>query len=460
MPENKRHKLFHLMPDSAYRKENVEHILHIGGANGIFGSSDSGFDSLAEPIRILILRLLSVHYVGTLHVNKVQGGSIELSIPDPDLLKEDGPKELNSRHLYINLTKCVAKAKPYPYVARCVKSGKVWSVNDLLSYTPLFERKDTLGWNPMDYKRILTNRLTINGGMSTTVDGELDLNAKLIEPGTIIPITDLPKDHPAVEYLLNRGYNLEKLYKQFECGYCIKENPQFKHIYGRDDDIAISSFNPIKTFTPQGRIVFFNRIDGHLTLWQARIIEQNVGNQKFYYCESGEESTVPTGWVQVAAINPITGKYEPAWNIPNKAIKKKYIIAPGAKASLNLFGFDAAVAWNKEHNTTKPIIGICEGILDAARLGPPFCAIMGASLSAGQIRLIANRFGGGILYYVPDHDEAGSAMEESISKSSLLQQNLDKIEKVAYPMEYKDVGDINDPQIVETIVNQLFIEKK
>ena len=58
---------------------------------------------LSQQIQRLLTRLLMIHYTGKLHV--IDSNHVELSIPDPELLQEDGPKELSSKHLYINLSK-------------------------------------------------------------------------------------------------------------------------------------------------------------------------------------------------------------------------------------------------------------------------------------------------------------------------------------------------------------------
>ena len=54
--------------------------------------------------QIMITKLLQIHFTGKLHISGASR-DIELSIPDPELLINDGPKELYSKHLYVNITK-------------------------------------------------------------------------------------------------------------------------------------------------------------------------------------------------------------------------------------------------------------------------------------------------------------------------------------------------------------------
>ena len=58
--------------------------------------------TLHDDYKRLITNLLNVHATGMLHYS-VATNSFELRIPDPVLLVQDGFKELNSKHLYINL---------------------------------------------------------------------------------------------------------------------------------------------------------------------------------------------------------------------------------------------------------------------------------------------------------------------------------------------------------------------
>ena len=444
----KRFPIFPLMPDDVFVNKSGK----ILNEENLFNTELAS--KLPKDVKVLIGRLLSVHYTGTLHKHPslVNPGEeeIELSIPDPELLKHDGPKELRSQHLYVNLTKYIKG--DHKAAARSVKTGQFYYIDKLLTMTPLLDREAELGWNPSRYTRHIKTRLSTFGinGFGSEDNEDISITSDIISPGELIPITELPADHPAVLYLRARGYNIKALEEQFNCSYCVKENPQFKHIYGRDSEEKMAEFNPLICASPEGRIVFFSEHFGLKAIWQARVIEQTLGEKKYFF--DGQH------YQCVALKDNISGKFsKPAPLFPLSTSKRKYVIAPGGKASNCLLGFDAAIKWNKDNKTIRKVIGICEGVLDAARLGPPFCSIMGAHISNGQMKTIVDNFDK--IYYICDHDKAGESLKTSIEYHPLV-SHLDYVEELTYPDVYKDVGEI-DPtttNIIDQIKSKLLTE--
>ena len=442
----KRFGLFPLLPDEAF---NID----FKNDTSVVLQNCETADRLPNNIKVLIARLLSVHYVGTLHTHKSATSSVpdvELSIPDPELLKTDGPKELRSQHLYVNLSKYLNEG--HKAAAHCVKTRKHYYVDSLLQMKPLLDRTSELGWDPSRYTRHIKQRLLIPSLMGDAEEEASEITTDIISPGTLIPITQLPSTHPAIMYLNSRGYtDLESLENQFSCGFCSEENPQFKHIFGRDTASAKANFDPITYPSPQGRIVFFAKHFGVNALWQARVIEFVAGDDKFYYYHDAHDLS-KCGLRLVAKYNSELKKFVAVPGVSNSAIKKKYVIAPGAKASQCLIGFDAALEWNKKHNTIKKVIGLCEGVLDAARLGPPFCSIMGAGVSNGQLYTIANTFDK--VYFACDHDDAGNALRDTLVDNPII--SLLELEEVNYPSCYKDLGEMkSDYQYLINIKNRI-----
>ena len=255
--DTKRYPLFPLMPDDVFLSKSGK----IHNSENLFNNELA--ERLPKTIKVLIGRLLAIHYTGTLHKHpsstKPGEDEIELTIPDPDLLKSDGPKELRSQHLYVNLTKY--SEDDHKAAARSVKTGKFYYIDDLLSMTPISERGTELGWDPNRYMKHIKNRLSTFGlNASNITDEDGAITSDIISPGELIPLTDLPSDHAAVLYLKSRGYDIKQLQEQFDCGYCVKENPQFKHIFGRDSEDRIKEFNRITIGSIEEMQIFIEKV--------------------------------------------------------------------------------------------------------------------------------------------------------------------------------------------------------
>jgi DNA primase len=76
-------------------------------------------------------------------------------------------------------------------------------------------------------------------------------------------------------------------------------------------------------------------------------------------------------------------------------------------------GYDAARDFNAAHPGKKRWCFVCEGPLDAGRLGPPAVAVCGKFFSEEQAGLLADAFD--VLIVVPDNDAAGSKLPEYVA---------------------------------------------
>lgn len=52
-------------------------------------------------------------------------------------------------------------------------------------------------------------------------------------PGSVVPITWLPVDHPAREYLTGRGCDVQRLWDLFRVQYCVQAHPRYSRCTGR-----------------------------------------------------------------------------------------------------------------------------------------------------------------------------------------------------------------------------------
>lgn len=401
---------------------------------------------LSQQIQRLLTRLLMIHYTGKLHV--IDSNHVELSIPDPELLQEDGPKELSSKHLYINLSKFAAEG--HNHAARCVKTNKFYNIKDLLEMRPIEMRhrdrsyKWYLSWDPEPFLKNYKNKDILSAAM---VFGDTSPSESTwVSPGELIPVDALPVNHPAVAYLNDRGFtDMTSLVKQFNTSFCVKENPQLKHLkLGKDTKDYV--VDPFKFFTPQGCLIFTALQLGKPKLWQARVLDRQVGNDKLLYAHFVDDPYGRISGYYKVAEKDSQGKFIPIEGVYPSIAKKKYYLSPGSKAGNVLMGFDAAREFNLERTPGSRVIGLCEGVMDAARMGPPFCAYLGGSLSVGQLKLISNGMFDRIILAV-DHDTVGNSTASKLRRSISMLGGI-SVDELDYPLAYKDLGEIMDQNII------------
>ena len=275
-----------------------------------------------------------------------------------------------------------------------------------------------------------------------------DGNGNLVppDPGDVVPINTLPPLHPATEYLLSRNFNLDSLYKQLGCSYCITEAPEnpAKGIYYKK---LPSNFRD----TPQGRIIFYAHVNKVQVGWQARIIERVSDDAKHYW------HPYYNRWVAMERKNE-AGKWEaiPEMEIrrPNYSLlwkPSKYKTAFGMARNDVLMGYDAAVDFNKTLNLKAPTVFLAEGPLDAGRIGPGCLALLGKYLSDKHAELLLRRFKK--LVYFADNDKAG--MEATARIKSVFSGKNIKVIFAKVPEPYKDLGEMPNLDAITLAYNYL-----
>lgn len=389
--------------------------------------------NLNKDYQNLISKLLQIHGTGMLHYSP-STSSYELRIPDPILLNNDGPKELFSRHLYINLTKYIEQN--HGAAARCVKNGKVYRIIELLNnYRPLKERG--YYWDVDKFLGKCKSRLFIPRDINSNAT-----SCNVAPPGDVIPITELPSDHPAILYLKSRNFSdemIKDLYKQFETSFCISESKGASYF---DEYHGLGK-------SPKGKLIFFVNHFGENKGWQSRVIEKVEGNTKYYYTFYNQDDP-RNGWVPVATYDHIDKTYKTFPRVPTTLLKHKYVIAYGTRKSECILGLDAALRFNKDRK--EKYIIITEGALDAGKLGIPACCVFGNRISVAQCKLIVNNFDR--VYYALDHDLAGNTLEISIQET-LMALGFSNFAKIEYPSQFKDIGEIDDVSIIQKLKEKL-----
>lgn len=139
------------------------------------------------------------------------------------------------------------------FLARCYK-------NDCLAVEGRSLQLEQIIFGP---GRKLIKRIAVRMGDVVPDAETLDV------PGTIIPLTELPHNHAAVEYLTGRGFDIAELSEVYKVGFCVEAQPRYRHMNNR---IYIPSY--------------FN---GRLVVFQGRNV-RSVGKDPMKYYTQGKKS--------------------------------------------------------------------------------------------------------------------------------------------------------------------------
>jgi hypothetical protein len=313
-----------------------------------------------------------------------ESSGLQFYIACPDCLKSDGESELYKMHLAIGVDRYLSG---YTGAAQCMKTGKTFFIDELTLWVPLQKR----GYEPGPGK-------IIDQAMTTTEFLEPDEQGRMVpkSPGETVPLSQLPLDHPAMIYLHSRQFNPAELEHQFNASFCVQERKEIR--YRR----LLGGFRA----TPRGRIIFEIRINGIRRGWQGRVLEMSDEHRLYYLHPYSEQ------WVAVKYRNTITGSWDPLEGFEDFDMPK-YIAAHGMRRNSVVMGYDSACAFNTARPGKKSWCFVCEGPLDAGRLGPPAVAVCGKFFSEEQAGLLADAFD--VLIVTPDNDAAGSKLPEYVA---------------------------------------------
>jgi hypothetical protein len=353
---------------------------------------------------LLAQRLAQRH--GNVRITLEEGG-IHLYMASPECLRRYGGQELTKMHLAVNADKYHKNNEDWS--ALCMKTDRPYKVSELLETRPLAQR-GFIGTSNQIFKKDWKENM------------ELDANGDLVpkSAGTvIIPLDALPTSHHSVQYVHSRGFSVSSLCQQFDMHYSYEERSDIHYRYLGHGFRA----------TPQERIVFYINVHGKRRGWQARILEFVEDDIKYYFHPYRREWTpiekkVDGKWVEIDPDPSFS------WN------PARYIIAHGASRNDVLLGFDACLQFNKKRDLR--VIGLTEGPFDAARLGVPFCAVMGKHFSSKQLNLCK---GFDLIILAMQNDEASERLKDSVVSRASIHKL--KVVTVRPPAEYKDFGDMS-----------------
>ena len=326
-------------------------------------------------------------------------------MPCPDCLDHDGSQEIHKKHLAVNASKYLELGKWRgtrsqidldATSALCMKKSTKFRVSQLLGMQPLALRMPDLE---------ITGAGVISPEMRDATWLVDDGHGNIVPegPGMVTPLSELPADHPAMEYLIERKLDLRRLADKFSCAFCHRETPE-DPVAGRKYGRLPGGFKR----TPQGRVIFYAYVAGVRVAWQGRVLEKVHDSVRYFwhpYFERWEPVYYKEGDTWVLRADYTNSKYfkwDPA----------KYITSPGAHRNDVIMGLDHALSCSEGRR--RKVVFLCEGPLDAAKFDEGVCA-MGKYLSESQASMLATRFQ--TVVVVPDNDKAGLEMLASARKS-------------------------------------------
>ena len=405
-----------------------------------FAAGAVSLSGLPQQVQWLADALAKIH--GSVHVTREKHG-LHINLACPICLEKEGDCELRKRHLAVNADKACGtgiykayktqqtnKTLDQQHVSMCMKCKRTFSINALKAWKTLENR---------GIKASTVGKVSVADNTAWLVK---DARGNIIPggPGTVVPIHELPPEHPARMYLELRGYkDLRGLYEQMRVSFCTDEWPE-DPAKGRFYRKIHFKSGPQISYSPRNRIIFYCDIEGVQRGWQQRVIEHVVGDIKYYlHSATGQ-------WIATERFSPEAGKFRllPELEYENKeySAPSKYRSSNGIERNSVLFGYDAAVRWNMQHRPGRaPVAFLAEGPLDACRIGPPGIAQIGKFLSDSQVEILARRFSVAVL--VPDNDKAGQDTKEDSMRrlSSKMKTRLWEL-----PSQYKDIGEMPDQE--------------
>lgn len=359
---------------------------------------------------------------GTVKIVEEASG-VHLYLASPVCLQNYGEDEYFKMHLAVNADKYLRDNEDLS--AMCMKTDTPYKVTELLGMTMPFSGGGR--FKPGDV-RILARK---DEDML-----EADANGNMVPktPGRImVSIDKLPQDHHVIQYLRSRDFDAKSLVRQFNAEYCYLER----------DDMYYRYLGHGFKDTPQERIIFYADVLGVRKAWQGRILEFVEDDVKFFfhpYRRQWEGILRRNSNKEWEEIRPLPGlKWSPA----------KYMTAPGAKRNETLMCYDQSVIAAMPIGI--PWIGLTEGPLDAARLGVPFCPLLGKHMSQTQAELCEFPYVVGAL----QNDEYSRVLRDKIVGRMALVEHKPKLVFLFPPEEYEDFGAMPDALAKEFVQKEL-----
>lgn len=350
----------------------------------------------------------------------------------PVCLETKGRQEFESRHMAVMLDFWL-KNNFNTVVAKCMRCDRKFKKKELLSWPTLKER------NFSDHSKVI---VTPKKPKPVILRDFLDGVEIPYDPGQVIPISELPKNHPAWQYLLSREtLDIDSLIRDFHPSFCIKERPESQEL-----GIFYKKF-PVMRITPQGRIIFYSFCNSHMQAWQSRLIDQKIkinGGELTSILHPDTNQFVPVSFNNgdtITYIPPVTSKSK---------IPPKYYNGRFHKHKI-LFGYDSYLNNNKNIPYEKRVIFVAEGLLDAVQVGGDGVACLGKQICQEQVPLLLS-LSPKIVFMVQNDEPSETGFKNS-------KEFFDKINvqvfRVSPPENFNDFGEMHH-SLVKQYVSRFY----
>ncbi len=374
--------------------------------------------SIQEEHRSIANNLAHIH--GGYRLANERSGVI-LYMACPKCLHERGRIEFQSRHLAVMLDRWINAQHRNTKVATCMRCNSHFGKQDLLDYPTI----ETRGFRD-------NNKNTISFKQPAAISfAEIKNNVEIPHsPGECVGLADLPKTHPAWQYLSSRPtLDIERLVSDYNAAFCYKELPK-----NEDFGIFYKDLKHTRN-TPQNRIVFYSTYNGILQAWQSRLIDKTVKQGDFttYSYFHPDKNDYEVAYVNV--------KNELNWVHPYKAkrdIPPKYYNCRMHKHKV-VFGRDAYLRHNKDVPYKDRYVVVTEGILDAVQFGGRGVACLGKQICVEQVPILL-QLAPKIIFAVQNDKASESGFEFG---KSLLETISVEYDKVSPPEAFNDFGEMD-----------------
>lgn len=215
---------------------------------------------------------------------------------------------------------------------------------------------------------------------------------KMMLPSDSRPINTLPPNHPAIAYVINRGFDPAMLWNYWRVYYCGHAGESRPAVYDR---LVIPVYRPTATFAN---------------------------------CTTDASQPFMLGGWQARAIGPLPD------HLP------RYLSAAGMQKSQLLYGLPQAM------QCAGPVF-VCEGVTDCWRIGPGAVALFGKDLSSMQKMLLVHHFAGRPLIVALDAEAAAQEQARRIVQELRLArtggQGDNRVVLLHMPHGCNDPGECN-----------------
>ena len=277
-------------------------------------------------------------------------------IPCPACLRRHGMGEKRKRHLSINVDQLDAVGNTR--ACFCNKCGEKFELRYLLGGMAVdMANVPTIGRNSGP-------EIGFNGPKGMFAVGETvfsEENKIVVPPGECVTLYGLPQNHPAIAYLTARGFDPAFLAQTYSAQFCLKGT-----VFGDDGTGGLPVTN---------RIILYGKMKGIVKAWQARIVEvmeKDTGNI-FFLNPQGNYTLLSTPEDRARKMSRVK--------------VAKYLTSMGASRAGILINLDTAIAASLKQGWDRAVV-LCEGMLDAARVGAMGVPLLGKSLSSEQSRIL------------------------------------------------------------------------